>query len=81
MTLLTSPSWPKGAIDNRSEAEVRAIRARRARLEAALIEEDAPEAEIARLATNDNAARMVAYERDSLELVARIFEGIGWGLK
>ena len=52
-----------------AEAEVRAIRARRAGLEADLIEEGASDSTVKRLATDETAARMVEHERAVLEFV------------
>lgn len=81
MTVLTSPSWPAGIGDNRSEAEVRAIRARRCAVESQMRAEGTPEREIARLATDDLAEKMLAHERRVTGLIVELFTGIGSGIK
>lgn len=71
----TSPQVIEGFESKRSETEVRAIRARRARLEADLIEEGASDATVTRLATDDTAARMIEHERRTVEAIAGVFFG------
>lgn len=56
----------------RSEQEVRE---RRAKLEADMRAEGAHEAEIARLATDDTAEKMLAYERKTLAFIQNVMFG------
>lgn len=65
------------AKSNRTEAEVRAIRARRARLEADLIEEGASAATVARLATDDLAAAILENERAIRDAILDLYRGQG----
>lgn len=61
-----SPQLEAAAASNRSEADVRA---RRDLLEASMRAEGTPEPVIARLATDDTAAKMVAYEEKLLDFI------------
>lgn len=64
------------ASGDRSEAEVRAIRARRARMEADLIEEGASNALVARLATDETASRALQHEERVLRTITSLFGGL-----
>jgi hypothetical protein len=66
---------------DREEGEVRAVLERRARLKADLVAEGAKPATVARLATPEVAARMVAHERRVIDLIGEFFTGVGSGLK
>lgn len=70
-----SPRLQAAADSTRTEADVRTIRARRARLEAALIEEGASAARVAQLATDETAEKMLAYERQSVASIVNLFGG------
>jgi hypothetical protein len=59
----------------KSEAEYRAIRARRAQLEANLRAEGATASMIARLATDDAAAKMIAHESRAVGAIMAMFGG------
>ena len=71
-----SPRLQAGAESVRTEAQARAVRARRARLEADLIEEGASDAMVARLATDETAGRIVAHERRVIDSIAAMFGGV-----
>ena len=70
MTNYVTPQVASGAASIRTEAEVRA---RREALEADMRAEDASEAMITRLATDETAAMMLDYERGMLNEIARMF--------
>jgi hypothetical protein len=72
---MSSPRLLAAANSNRSEAEVRAIRTRRAQLEADLRAEGATPAMIARLATDDAAAKMIAHESRAVGGIMAMFGG------
>lgn len=74
---LTSASFPRGAECDRSEAEVRAIRARRARLEASYREDGFSESYIAAHVTDELAEQLIANERAALDTFTSLFAGNG----
>lgn len=59
--------------NTRTEAEVHAIRARRAMLEANMRVEGTPEPMIERLATDGVAARMLDHERQITDMITNLF--------
>lgn len=70
---MSSPQLESAAASRRTEADVRAIRGRRNLLEASMRSEGTPEAMIARLANDDTAARMLTYEKRTLDLITGMF--------
>ncbi len=73
MNNLTSPSFPSGIEPLRSESEVRAIRTKRCAIEAQMRVEGSSEADIARLATDETAEKMLAYDRQVMGIIAGLF--------
>lgn len=72
---MTSPAVSTAAESTRTEAEVRAIRARRASLEAEMRAEGAPDWMIQRNATDEAAARLIDYERRAVDFIGSMFGG------
>ena len=81
MTVLTSPSFPAGLANNRSEAAVRAIEARRNKLAADLRAEGVAERQVAEIATDALAETMLDHECRVVALVTELFLGHGAGIK
>lgn len=70
----------EGAASQRTEADVRAIRARRAALAQALRDEGQSEDTVARLATDDMAERLIQHERRVVDMIFdAAFGGRGLG--
>lgn len=72
---LTSPSFPAGARCDRSLAEMRRIRARRAVIADSYRADGFDESYIAAHVTDDLAEKMLAYDDQAIDAIASLFGG------